>query len=268
MPVAPTPLKGKTALVTGSTRAGIGATTALALSCKGANIVLNYGSAGAGPDDAKRAEEFRKRIAEISPNVLVSPAAVHLEDEVKNLFAEAFERFGSVDILVNNAGGTWIEQDFAAIDTDHWEQAIRRELDGTLYCIREALPRMREKRWGRIINIGLHRPALDLLVNTHYGNVLEGYPYDFVIAKHAKQEITRRLALAELKHGITINNILPGIIENIDNHKALEMLRNGKAQDLFFNPVDVANAIVYLCDDEARGITQSDIRIPGNIYRL
>ena len=268
MPVAPTSLKGKTALVTGSTRAGIGATTAVALACTGANIVLNYGSAGAGPHDAERAEEFRGRIAEFNPNVVALPAAVHVEEEVKRLFTEAFDRFGSVDILVNNAGGTWIEQDFAAIDTAHWEQAIRREVDGTLYCIREALPRMRENRWGRIINIGLHRPALDLLVNTHYGNVLDRYPYDFVIAKHAKQEVTRGLALAELKYGITINNILPGIIENLDNDKALAILKRGEAQEVFFNPVDVANAIAYLCSDQARGITQSDIRIPGNIYRL
>ena len=261
-------LVGKTALITGSTRTGIGATTAMMLASKGANIILNYGTGGTGREAGQRAEKLRQKVAATNPNVVVLEAAVDSEKEVKKLFARTAERFGSVDILVNNAGGLWIEQDFAQIETGHWNQAVRRELDGTFYCIREALPPMRAKRWGRIINVGLHYVVMELLVNAQYGNVLDKYPYDFAIAKHAKQQITGLLALAEFKHGITINNVLPGIIETIDNDRALEIIQAHSPQEIFFNPVDVANAILYLCSEEARGITQSDIRIPGNFYRL
>jgi len=259
-------MAGKTALITGSTRSGIGATTAMVLASMGANIILNYGTGGTGREARLRAEELSKKIATTNPNVLVLEAAVDTEKEVKKLFANSVDRFGSVDILVNNAGGLWIEQDFAQIETRHWDQAVRTELDGTFYCIREALPGMRAKRWGRIVNVGLHHAIMEWLVNTQYGNVLDKYPYDFSIAKYAKQQFASLLALAEFKHGITINNVLPGIIETMDNERALEIIQGHSAQEMFLNPLDVAHAIVYLCSEEARGITQSDIRIPGNLY--
>lgn len=239
----------------------------MVLAARGANIILNYGTGGTGREARHRAEELHKKIAATNSNVLVLEATVDSEKEVRRLFANAADRFGCVDILVNNAGGLWIEQDFGQIETRHWDQAVRSELDGTFYCIREALPGMRAKRWGRIVNVGLHHTIMEWLVNTQYGNVLDKYPYDFSIAKYAKQQFASLLALAEFKHGITINNVLPGIIETMDNERALETIQGHSAQEISFNPLDVANAIAYLCSEEARGITQSDIRIPGNLYR-
>ena len=87
---------------------------------------------------------------------------------------------------------------------------------------------------------------MEWLVNAQYGNVLDKYPYDFSIAKYAKQQFASLLALAEFKYGITINNVFPGIIETIDNERALEIIQGHSAQEMFLNPLDVANAIVSL----------------------
>jgi NAD(P)-dependent dehydrogenase (short-subunit alcohol dehydrogenase family) len=237
------------------------------LALDGANVILNYGTGGRGVAARERAEGLCSKIAELNTNVVVLEAAVHSEVEVKEMFGQARSRFGSVDILVNNAGGLWIEQDFAAISTQHWDQAIRPEIDGTFFCIREALSDMRGKQWGRIVNICLDLRVLDLLVNAVYGHVLARYPFDFAIAKTAKAELARLLALTELKHGITINNVLPGIIEEMSNDDALQIIRREARQSVYFNPVDVAEAVAWLCRDEARAITQSDIRVPGNVYK-
>lgn len=259
-------LAGKTALITGSTRQGIGAATAMLLALEGASVVLNYGTGSKSPEAGQRAEALRQQLESLNCRVAVIEAAIHSEAEVKELFRRAGELFGGVDILVNNAGGTWLEQDFAAIETRHWDQAIRAEIDGTFYCIREALPHMRRRRWGRIINICLHEETLTLLVNAQYGHVLEKYPYDFALAKSAKREMTHLLALAEFKYGITLNNVLPGIIEELGHEEALSRLRDTGEPGLYYDPVDVARAVAWLCSEAARGISGSDLRIPGNIY--
>ena len=260
-------LAGKAALITGSTRRGIGAATALALALEGASIILNYGTGGKSSEARGRAEELTDKIRSLGANVALIAAAVQSEDEVKEMFRQAKELFGGIDILVNNAGGAWLEQDFAAIDTQHWNQAIRSEIDGTFFCIRESLPHMRDKHWGRVINVCLDEATMQLLINAQYGHVLEKYPYDFSLAKFTKREITKLLAFPEFKYGITINNILPGIIEDVDHDAALARLRLTNDNAIYFDPVDVARAIVFLCREDARGITQSDIRIPGNIYQ-
>lgn len=261
------PLAGKTALVTGSTRSGIGATTAMQLALDGANVILNYGSGSRDAAARERAEGLRRRIAELDRPVVVLEASIRHEDEVAQLFAQAEAQFGGIDILVNNAGGVWIEQDFAAIETAHWEQAVRTEIDGAFYCTRRALPHMRRRRWGRIVNIGLDGEVMGLLVNARYGHVLDKYPYDFVLAKRAKETMAHLLGLVELKHGITVNNVLPGIIEEIDNEEAWQSLQAGAPGSLYFDPTDVARVIAFLCSQAARGISHSDIRIPGNIYQ-
>ena len=259
-------LVGRAALVTGSTRRGIGAASAMQLALEGANVILNYGTGSTGPAARERAGALREKIKETGAHVEVVEADISSEDGVKKLFHQAGELFGGVDILVNNAGGAWIEQDFAVIETAHWNQAVRPEIDGTFFCIREALPHMRRNRWGRIINICLDEETLALLVNAQYGHVLEKYPYDFGVAKFAKREIGRLVALAEYKHGITVNNILPGIIEEMENDEALRKLQGTSEPSIYFDPTDVARAVTFLCREEARGITKSDLRIPGNIY--
>lgn len=258
-------LKGKTALITGSTRLGIGATTALALADLGVNVILNYGTGMSNSEAGKRADALEKKIKTFNKNVITLVADITKEGQVKKLFKDAVSAFGSVDILINNAGGTWVEQDFAEITTKHWNQVVKPEIDGTFYCIREVLPLMRKKQWGRIVNICLDKDAMELALNAE-GHILEKYPYDFAIAKESKRNIVQRIALSELKYGITCNNIMPGIIEELENEKALKIIQGKTKQSIFFNPTDVSDTITYLCSQNARGVTGSDIKLPGNIY--
>jgi len=268
MTTSPRFLEGRTALVTGSTRRGIGATTAIVLAHHGANVVLNFGTGMGGAEVSARAATLGAEIeAQTGSRILVVEASIREEADVQRMFAEARAHFGAVDILVNSAGGLWLEQDFASITTEHWEQAFRSEVDGTFYCIREALPEMRSRHWGRIINVGIDPDALELLINAHYGHVLERYPFDFHLAKTAKSEITHKISMMELKHNITVNNLLPGIIENMDNDEVFAALADEAQPAAWFGPLDVANSISFLCSEAARGITRSDIRLPGNIYK-
>jgi 3-oxoacyl-[acyl-carrier protein] reductase len=260
-------LAGKAALVTGSTRRGIGAATAMKLALDGASLILNFGTGSRDDAARERAERLRRQIAEPGRQVAVVEASVRNEEEVEELFRQSEALFGGVDILVNNAGGLWIEQDFTSIDASHWEQAVRTELDGAFYCTRRALPHMRHRRWGRIVNVGVDVDVMGLLINAQYGHVLDKYPYDFVLAKRAKEELAHLLGLVELKHGITVNNVLPGIIEEIDHEDAWQGLQAGAPVSVYFDPTDVARAVAFLCSEEARGISHSDIRVPGNIYK-
>lgn len=264
----PRDLKGRTALVTGSTRRGIGSTTAIMLAYRGANLVLNYGTGGGGEKAAERAEILRAKIEQrTGATAIVIESSPHSEIDARRMFDEARTRFGTVDILVNSAGGLWMEQDFAEISDEHWEQTLRPEIDGAFYCIREALPDMRARRWGRIINVGVDVDTLMLVVNAHYGHVLERYPFDFHIAKTAKCEISHTLALIELKQGITINNVLPGVIENIENDEVFHAIEESARASAWFSPLDVADAVAFLCSEAAGGITGSDVRLPGNVYK-
>jgi len=260
-------LNGKTALITGSTRKGIGATTALTLAHYGANIILNYGTGSKGEAASKRAAALEKIIKKFNKNVLTIAADVTQEKDVQKLFSSGFKKFGSVDILVNNAGGTWIPQDFAQIKTSHFKQATRPEIEGTFFCIREALPLMRKKRWGRIINICLDLKTMELSLGETPDHILDKYPYDFALAKYTKQHLTELISPLEFKYGITCNNILPGIIEEMSNEEALEIIQGKREQSFFFNPLDVAETIAYLCSEEARSITNSNLNIPGNLYK-
>lgn len=268
MTTSPRFLEGRTALVTGSTRRGIGATTAIVLAHHGANIVLNYGTGRGGAEAHERAETLRAKIETLTGSRTVTvEASIREEADVRRMFVEARKHFGAVDILVNSAGGLWLEQDFACIATDHWEQALRSEADGTFYCIREALPEMRTRSWGRIINIGLDTDTLELLINAHYGHILERYPFDFHLAKLVKSEITHKISMIELKHNITVNNVLPGIIENMDNDEVFAAVAEEAHPNAWFSPLDVANTVAFLCSEAARGITRSDVRLPGNVYK-
>jgi NAD(P)-dependent dehydrogenase (short-subunit alcohol dehydrogenase family) len=198
--------------------------------------------------------------------VAVVEASTRDEADIRRLFHEARERFGAVDILVNNAGGLWIEQDLAELDAAHLRQTVEPEVIGTVLCIREALAGMRARRWGRIVNIGLHREVMDALLCARYRHTFDRYPYDFVVAKHAKEELTRVLAPVELKHGITVNNVLPGVIEEHDPDELARRAAAGPPPTPLVDPLDVARVVAWLCGEEARAVTGSDLRVPGNVY--
>ncbi|HEX5888579.1 MAG TPA: SDR family oxidoreductase [Pyrinomonadaceae bacterium] len=259
-------LQGRVALVTGSVGDGIGRSTALALANLGADVALNYGTGRAQEEVESNGKCVQAAIEEMGSRSVLIRANTGDEQEVISLFQQIRKDLGSVDILVNNAGSVWLEQDFADISAERWERTIAAELNGAFYCMREALPAMREKRWGRIINIVVDPTSLNLLINAQYGHVLDKYPHAFAVGKAARKSLTHTLAFAELKNKITINNILPGIIEDISLDEAIRDATTDPDTRVATRPSDVARVIAFLCLEEGGVITDSDIVIPGNLY--
>jgi 3-oxoacyl-[acyl-carrier protein] reductase len=259
-------LKGRVALITGSVGNGIGRSAALALANAGADIALNYGTGRKQEEIEHTGRQVQAAIERMGGRSVLICADTRDEQQVIRLFQQVREELGSVDILINNAGRGWLDQDFVEISSERWEQTIAAELNGAFYCMRESLPGMREKRWGRIVNIVIDPTSLNLLLNAQYGHVLDRYPYAFAIGKAARKSLTHNLAYAELRNSITINNILPGIIEEMSLNEAVSEATGDLANRSAARPSDIGRIIAYLCSEEARVITNSDIVIPGNLY--
>ena len=251
-------LKGRTALVTGSTGSGIGRSTAFRLASEGANIILNYGTYHRSNNVLKDAEEGVNRVVrvveELGGKALVLPADTRDPDQVKAMVDAGIEKFGAIDILVNNAGADWLMQDITEIKPDHWRSVLQAEIDGAFYCIKYVLPRMRERRWGRIINISMEG-ALNW---TRY------LAEDYALGKAARTWMVRAWARHEIKHGITINAIEPGPIAHTSLQEAVDAVKNGGAWRKRKKPVphDVAELIAFLCSEKARFISGSVFVFP------
>ncbi|TIV10509.1 MAG: 3-hydroxybutyrate dehydrogenase, partial [Mesorhizobium sp.] len=187
-------LKGKTALITGST-SGIGQGIAEAFAAKGCNIVLN------GFGDAAEIERLRARLAaDHRVAVRYDNADMSKGDAITSMMDKAIAEFGAVDILVNNAG----IQHVAPIEEfpdDKWEAIIRINLLAAFYAIKAAVPSMKRRKWGRIIN-------------TASAHALVASPFKsaYVSAKHGIAGLTKTVALEVAQDGITVNAIAPGYV--------------------------------------------------------
>jgi 3-hydroxybutyrate dehydrogenase len=188
-------LKGKTALITGST-SGIGKSLAEAFAAAGCNIVIN------GFGDKVEIETFRSGLeARYDVRVLYSAADMTKPHEIENMVRDAESAFGVVDILVNNAG----IQHVAPVEefpVDKWNAVIAINLSSAFHAIRAALPGMKAKRWGRIINIA-----------SAHGLVASPYKSAYVAAKHGLVGLTKTVALETAEMGITCNAICPGYVK-------------------------------------------------------
>ena len=187
-------LKGKTAVVTGST-GGIGLGIAEALAAQGSNIVLN------GFGDNAEIERLRKRLAD-THRVTVSYDGADMAkgDAIEAMMKMAAAEFGAVDILVNNAG----IQHVAPVDefpVAKWDAIIAINLSAAFHTIRLAVPAMRQKGWGRIINIA-----------SAHALVASPYKSAYVAAKHGIAGLTKTVALETAESGITVNAICPGYV--------------------------------------------------------
>ena len=241
-------LKGKTALVTGST-SGIGLGIAKALAAQGANIMMN----GFGEKDAAIAE-----VKALGVEVDYHGADMSRPAEIEAMMQAAQQRFGGVDILVNNAGIQHVAniEDFPV---DRWDAIIAINLSSAFHTTRLALPYMKQNNWGRIIN----------LASVH-GLVASAQKSAYVAAKHGIVGLTKVTALETAQTGVTCNAICPGWVltplvqKQVDARAQKEGLNNDAAKKAlllekqpsaeFVTPDQLAALAVFTCSDAASQI--------------
>src|SRR5947208_7791343 len=208
-------LKGKTALVTGST-SGIGLGVALCLARQGVNIVLN----GFGDVDGPK-----RQVAELGVKVGYHGADMSKPADIADLMAYAERDFGGADILVNNAGIQHVAnvEDF---QPEKWDAIIAINLSSAFHTTRLAIPSMRKKNWGRVINIA-----------SAHGLVASAQKSAYVAAKHGIVGLTKAVALETATTGVTCNAICPGWVltplvqKQIDDRSAREGISVTQAQN-------------------------------------
>jgi 3-hydroxybutyrate dehydrogenase len=254
-------LRGKTAIVTGST-SGIGLGIARALAGVGANVVIN------GFGNAADIEKERAGLAaDFGVKASYSPADMSKGQQVVDMVAIAEKEFGSVDILVNNAGIQTV-QPIDEFPIERWEAIIAINMSSNFYAIRTALPGMKKRKWGRIINIA-----------SAHGLVASPFKGAYVTAKHGVLGLTKVVALETAETGITCNAICPGFVRTplvegqIDEQaKANNMPRDHVIRDVilaaqptkrFIEVEEIADTAVFLCSEAARSITGVPISVDG-----
>jgi len=234
-------LKGKTALVTGST-SGIGLGIAKALAAQGARIVMN----GFGDVDGPRAE-----ITALGVEVDYHGADMSKPAEIEAMMQHAAARFGRVDILVNNAG----IQHVARVENfppERWDAIVAINLSSAFHTSRLALPAMRAANWGRIINVA-----------SVHGLVASAEKAAYVAAKHGLVGLTKVTALENATSGVTCNAICPGWVltplvqKQVDAKAAALKLTNDEAKKLllgekepsmqFTTPAELGALAVFFC---------------------
>jgi 3-oxoacyl-[acyl-carrier protein] reductase len=206
-----TGLNGRIALVTGASR-GIGRSVALALAAGGADVAVNY------KERAAEAIDVVNAIHALGCRAIAVPADVSNSDSVNGMFRAVEHALGLVDILVNNAGIA-IFHDIDALTEEDFDQTIAVNLKSAFLCIRAAVPHMRERGWGRIVNIssGAARGAGG--IGPHYN-----------ASKAGMEGLARGYASRLVKHGVTVNSVAPSLIET-------EMVQAGLASSLSRIPV-------------------------------
>ena len=254
-------LKGKTAIVTGST-SGIGLAVARALAGAGADVMLN------GFGDADAIEEARAGVAALgSGEVLYDAADVGDPAAIAALVARAHDAWGGPDIIVNNAGIQHV-CGIADFPPEKWDAIIALNLTGPFHMMRAAIPHMRARGWGRI-------------VSTASAHSLGASPNKsaYVAAKHGLVGLTKTVALETAQQGITANCISPGYVwtplverQIPDTMKARGLTREQVIDDVllaaqptkaFVTPEQVAALALFLCRDEAKAITGANLSVDG-----
>jgi 3-hydroxybutyrate dehydrogenase len=254
-------LKGKVALVTGST-SGIGLGIARALASEGADIMLN------GFGDAAQIEALRSEMAgSHGVKVGYSGADISKPDQIAAMVAETVKTLGSLDILVNNAGVQFTAsvEDFP---NERWDQIIAINMSGVFHGMKAAIPGMKAKGWGRIINIA-----------SAHGLVASAQKVAYVAAKHGVLGMTKVAAVELANAGVTVNAICPGwvltpLVEKQLQDRAVkegktveqeshELIAEKQPMLKFSTPEQIGGLAVFLCSDAASTITGAPLSIDG-----
>ncbi len=255
------PLSGKAAVVTGST-SGLGKGIAQALAAEGCHILLN------GFGDPKEIEALRAEIASThSVTVLYHGADLSKPAQIRDLMAEAAGAFGAVDILVNNAGFQFVSP-IEEFPEETWDSMLAVNLTASFHTIKAAIPGMRQRKWGRIINIA-----------SAHGLVGSAFKSAYVASKHGLVGLTKVTALETARDGITCNALCPGFVRTnvvesqIDEHVRLTGVPREKViEDVilakhpskaFVHIEQVAAFVVFLCTEAASSTTGASLSIDG-----
>jgi 3-hydroxybutyrate dehydrogenase len=247
-------LKGKTALVTGST-SGIGLGIAEKLAAQGANIILN----GFGDVEAPKVSVGKAGQAH-GVQVGYNGADMSKPAEIEALFAYGQSEFGGIDIVINNAGIQFVAN-IENFPVEKWDAIIAINLSSAFHTMRLAVPGMRAKNWGRIINLA-----------SAHGLVASAGKSAYVAAKHGLLGLTKAVALETATTGVTVNAICPGWVltplvqKQIDDRSAKEGISVDQAKKellgekqpslQFVTPEQLGDLAVFLCSpgaDNVRG---------------
>jgi 3-hydroxybutyrate dehydrogenase len=256
-----TDLTGKTAIVTGST-SGIGLGLAHGFAKAGANVVMN------GFGDADQIERDRAEVDSLGAGrVLYDGADMTKPDEIEAMVKKAVAEFGAVDIAVNNAGIQTVSP-VEEFPKDRWDMIIDINMNSAFHVIRAAVPGMKEKGWGRIINIA-----------SAHGLVASPFKSAYVTAKHGVIGMTKTVALEVAEQGITCNAICPGYVltplvekQIPDTAKARGITEEEVKRDVllaaqwtkkFVTVEQLAGVALFLCSDAAENVTGVALPVDG-----
>jgi 3-hydroxybutyrate dehydrogenase len=254
-------LQGKTAIVTGST-SGIGLGIAEAFARSGANVVLN------GFGEATQIEKTRSELAQrTNARIVYSPADMSKPKAIEHMVRQTADTFGGVDIMVNNAG----IQHVAPIEEfpeEKWDAIMAINLSSAFHATKLVLPGMRQRGWGRVINVA-----------SAHALVASPYKAAYVAAKHGVLGLTKVTALETAEDGITCNAICPGYVRtplvekqiddtakahNIPRDKVVsDVLLKNQPNKRFVEVAELAALTLFLCSDGGASVTGAALPMDG-----
>ena len=246
----PRPLEGKVALVTGGSR-GIGRAIAQELACRGAHIVLNYAR------NHRAAEQAEEELRALGVQCLRVRAHLGEPEQIRRMVRAVEEEFGRIDILVNNAA-SGVQRPALELEEKHWDWAMNVNARGPWLCVKEA---------ARLIPVG------GRVVNISSLGSQRVLPYylSVGVSKAALEALTRYLAVELAPRGVNVNAVAGGLVET----EALEHFSNREAMlaearektpgDRLVSAGDIAQAVAFLCSDEAAMIRGQVIMVDGGM---
>jgi 3-oxoacyl-[acyl-carrier protein] reductase len=266
-------LTGRVAFVTGGSR-GLGRADALTLARAGADVVIAdllveselseetdaYGPLAmvARTQGLVGTESAADEIRGMGRRALAVKCDVTDREQVASAVQRAVDELGSVDILINNAGTLDHVGQFPDQNPDLWERDLRVNLSGAFNCGQAVWPHMKERQWGRIVNMASVAGTLGGFGQASYSTTKSGI-----------LGLTKTLAMEGGRHGITANAIVPGIIGTEAFHMANASMNERIANRTVFkrpgDPQDIANAIAFLCSDLASYITGIELNVSGGV---